>query len=175
MTGRKVWLLGPYSIGLAYYSDAFNKGEPIEESWINRANSQNFAGLVNYENNYQPKAGRYSMGEYSNFTLTPMLQKSLEQIIEWGPENIQNYCSKINSKSIETLREKGCRIEEDSYRAQHLFGVYLPQHINLEKLKSNFKENEVFVSFRGKAIRVSSNVYNDSKDFEQLLSCFNGL
>ena len=28
------WLLGPYSIGLAYYSEAFNSGKPIEDSWL---------------------------------------------------------------------------------------------------------------------------------------------
>jgi len=43
------WLLGPYSIGLAYYSDTFANGFPIEENWINRKNSEDFGGLVNYE------------------------------------------------------------------------------------------------------------------------------
>jgi selenocysteine lyase/cysteine desulfurase len=28
------WLLGPYSIGLAYYSEYFDEGTPIEESWL---------------------------------------------------------------------------------------------------------------------------------------------
>ena len=166
------WLLGPYSFGMAYYSDYFNNGEPIEDSWINRYNSEDFSKLVNYESRYQPKAGRYNMGEYSNFVNTPMLAKSLEQLQEWNPQQIQEYCYQISKKAISELRELGCFIEEDKYRAKHLFGVFLPKHIDLDKLKSKFKEQNIFVSFRGEAIRVSCNVYNDEGDFEKLVSCF---
>jgi selenocysteine lyase/cysteine desulfurase len=166
------WLLGPYSFGMAYYSDYFNDGEPIENNWINRFNSEDFSGLVNYESRYQPKAGRYNMGEYSNFVNTPMLAKSLEQLEEWNPQQIQEYCHEISKKAISELRELGCFIEEDRYRAKHLFGVYLPKHIDLDKLKSKFKEQNIFVSFRGEAIRVSCNVYNDEGDFQRLVACF---
>ncbi len=166
------WMLGPYSMGMAYYSDAFNNGEPIEESWINRYNSEDFTGLVNYESRYQPKAGRYNMGEYSNFINTPMLIKSIEQLLEWKPKNIQTYCDAISKSAIDQLRNLGCFIEDDDYRTKHLFGVYLPEHIDLEKLKVNFSDNNIFVSFRGNAIRISPNVYNDEADFERLIGCF---
>ena len=166
------WMLGPYSMGMAYYSDVFNDGEPIEENWINRYNSEDFAGLVNYESRYQPKAGRYNMGESSNFINTPMLIKSIQQLSEWQPQNIQNYCDTISKSAIEQLRNIGCYIEEDNYRTKHLFGVYLPDHIDLEQLKSRFNENNIFVSFRGNAIRVSPNVYNNEGDFERFIDCF---
>jgi len=166
------WLMGPYSFGMAYYSDYFNDGEPIEDSWINRYNSEDFSGLVNYESRYQPKAGRYNMGEYSNFVNTPMLAKSLEQLKEWQPENIQNYCHEISKKAITELRELGCFIEEDAYRAKHLFGVYLPKNIDLDALKDKFAAQNIYVSFRGDAIRISCNVYNDESDFKRLVACF---
>ncbi len=169
------WLLGPYSIGLAYYSDAFNDGEPIEENWINRKNSEVFGGLVNYEEQYQPKAERYNVGEMSNFSLTPMLIKAIEQLNEWGAENIQEYCKKISEKVIKELRNLGCFIEDDNYRAYHLFGIYLPDNINLSNLKAEFDKNNIFVSFRGNAIRVSPNVYNTEEDFEKLLGCFKNI
>jgi len=166
------WLLGPYSTGLAYYSDSFSEGIPIEENWINRKNSENFGGLVNYEEQYQPKSGRYNVGEMSNFSLTPMLIKSIEQLINWEPVNIQSYCKSISNKVVQELRKLDCFVEDDAYRAQHLFGIYLPKHINLEKLKTEFNKKKVFISFRGNAIRVSPNVYNLEKDFEILLKCF---
>jgi len=166
------WLLGPYSFGMTYLSDYFNEGEPIEESWINRYNSEDFSGLVNYENRYQPKAGRYNMGEYSNFTNTPMLAKSLEQLEAWNPKNIQEYCHQISKKAIFQLRELGCFIEDDTYRAKHLFGVYLPKNIDLDRLKTKFTAQNIYVSFRGNAIRVSCNVYNDEGDFEKFVNCF---
>ena len=43
------WLLGPYGSGLAYYNSVFDNGKPIEESWINRKNSEDFSNLINYE------------------------------------------------------------------------------------------------------------------------------
>ncbi len=169
------WLLGPYSIGLAYFSDYFSDGIPIEENWINRKNSENFGGLVNYEEQYQPKSGRYNVGEMSNFSLTPMLINSIDQLHVWGIDNIQNYCKNISTKVVSELRNLGCFIEDDSYRAHHLFGIYLPSHINLEKLKAEFNKNSVFVSFRGNAIRVSPNVYNTEEDFEIFLNCFKNI
>jgi len=170
--GGYKWLLGPYSIGLAYYSNEFCKGEPIEENWINRKNSENFAGLVNYENDYQPKAGRFNVGEMSNFALTPMLIKSIEQLLKWKPENIQKYCKKISKNAIKELQNLGCFIEDEDFRSSHLFGIYLPKNINLEKLKTKFDKNNIYISFRGNAIRVSPHLYNTTEDFEKLVNCF---
>ncbi|WP_103069700.1 aminotransferase class V-fold PLP-dependent enzyme [Aquimarina sediminis] len=166
------WLLGPYSTGVAYYSDSFNNGTPIEHNWMNRYNSEDFAGLTQYEDRYQEKAARYSVGESSNFVLTPMLIRAIEQLIEWSPLAIQKYCKTISTTAVQQLKELGCFIEDDPYRAHHLFGIYLPDHINLEKLKSTLKQENVFVSFRGTAMRVSSNVYNSSADFDKLIKQF---
>ncbi len=170
------WLLGPYSIGLAYYSDAFcSNGIPIEENWINRKNSENFTGLVNYESDYQPKAGRFNVGEMSNFTLTPMLIKSIEQLLIWKPKNIQQYCHEISKDAIEQLQNLGCYIEDATYRSSHLFGIYLPKNINLEKLKTEFFKNNIYVSYRGNAIRISPHLYNSKDDFSKLVACFKNI
>ena len=34
------WLLGPYSVGLAYFGPAFDDGTPLEENWIARRGSE---------------------------------------------------------------------------------------------------------------------------------------
>ena len=99
--GGYKWLLGPYSIGMAYYNDTFNEGKPIEENWMNRLYSEDFSGLTKYEDNYQEKAARYSVGESSNFILTPMLIKAIDQLIDWNPQNIQAFLWKI--KNLEPL------------------------------------------------------------------------
>lgn len=166
------WLMGAYGLGLAYFSECFNDGNPIEENWINRFNSQYFADLVNYESRYQPYAGRYNMGEVSNFIATPMLTRAIEQLLVWQPQNIQEYCHNISNDAITELRQLGCFIEEDENRAKHLFGVYLSKNIDLINLKSKFQAQKVYVSFRGKAIRVAPNVYNTKADFDKLVNCF---
>jgi selenocysteine lyase/cysteine desulfurase len=169
------WLLGPYSMGLAYYGEYFDDGKPVEENWINRLDSENFSGLVNYEAQYQPGAMRYSMGEQSNFILAPMALTAIEQINRWGVENIQAYCRSITESSINGLREKGFLIEELPWRASHLFGIRHSHQIDLEKLKQNLHKNKILVSVRGDAIRVSPNVYNDEEDLARLLKTLSAI
>jgi selenocysteine lyase/cysteine desulfurase len=163
------WLLGPYSIGLAYYGTYFDHGTPIEENWINRKLSEDFAALVHYQNEYQPGALRYEVGERSNFILSPMMTAALKQINQWSPKNIQAYCAKISREPIEQLREAGFWVEEETFRANHLFGVRLPVSADLEKVKRNLKRNKISISVRGDAFRVSPNVYNSESDLMKLV------
>ena len=166
------WLLGPYSLGLAYFGERFHNGTPIENNWMNHKDSENFANLVNYNLEFKPKAVRYDVGESSNFILTPMLSEALKQLLIWTPEAIQQYCKKLCEVPIRRLQEAGYFIEEPDDRAHHLFGIYLPEDKNIEELKSLISGKNIFVSYRGQAIRVAPNVYNDAADLEKLLSCF---
>jgi selenocysteine lyase/cysteine desulfurase len=162
------WLLGPYSIGLAYYGEYFDAGKPIEESWMNRLNSEDFSGLVNYENKYQPGLLRYEVGEHSNFILIPMMIKALEQLGKWGVARIQEYCKSITAESISKLKEKGFVIEDDAYRGSHLFGIRLPQGVDLNQVKASLLKHKIYVSVRGNSIRVAPNIYNTEKDLQKL-------
>ena len=165
------WLMGPYSIGLAYYGEYFDGGKPIEENWINRLDSENFAGLINYQDQYHEGALRYEVGEHSNFILAPMLLKALEQVNEWRPKNIQEYCKTITARPVEILKEAGYWIEADRYRSHHLFGVRVPEEKDMQKIKARIRRNKISVSFRGDAIRVAPHVYNTEKDMMKLVAC----
>lgn len=158
------WLLGPYSIGVAYYGEYFNDGQPIEENWINRKGSEDFSSLIRYQPEYQPGALRYEVGEHSNFVLVPMLHKALTQLNRWGVENIQEYCNHISQEMVKKLRENSCWIEDENYRGAHLIGVRLPTSVDSEKLKAALLKNRIYVSYRGDAIRVAPNIYNDERD-----------
>jgi len=164
------WLMGPYSIGLAYYGEYFDDGKPIEENWINRLGSENFAGLVNYQSNYQSGALRYEVGEHSNFILLPMMLAALKQINAWNPQDIQAYCAKITRKPIQLLREKGFWVEEEAFRGHHLFGIRFPKGLDITLLKQRLHKSKISVSFRGDAIRVSPNLYNDEKEMMKLVT-----
>jgi selenocysteine lyase/cysteine desulfurase len=163
------WLMGPYSLGLAYYGEYFDSGKPVEENWINRLHSENFAGLVNYATEYQPGALRYEVGEHSNFILLPMLLEALKQINQWKPKAIQQYCAQITKKPIKLLQEAGYWIEDEKYRGHHLFGLRLPADADSDKIKKALIKNKISVSFRGDAIRVSPNVYNTETDLMKLV------
>lgn len=162
------WLLGPYSIGLAYYGEYFNDGKPVENSWMNRLYSEDFAALINYQTSYQPGALRYEVGEHSNFILIPMLLKAVEQINKWGAGRIQEYCRSITAESILKLKEKGFIIEDEAWRGSHLFGIRLPEGVNLDTVKAALLKKKIYVSVRGSSIRVAPNVYNTEKDLQKL-------
>lgn len=169
--GGYKWLMGPYSLGLAYYGEHFDHGTPIEDNWINRLNSREFSLLTKYQENFEPKAARYGVGESSNFILVPMLIKALEQLLEWGPANVQAYCSELVTNPIAEIRQKGHWVEEADWRASHLFGIYLQDQDKLGDIKAKLLQNNIHVSYRGKAIRISPNVYNTPADLNALLNC----
>ncbi len=171
ITASYKWLLGPYSIGMAYYNDRFNNGRPIEESWLNRIESDDFANLVDYQEVYRSGAIRYEVGEAPNFILLPMMIAGMQQLLEWTPQKIQAYCHSIVSDSIDNLRGAGYIISNE-HMAYHLFGIRLPASINIETVKSTLAEENIIVSYRGDAIRVSPSVYNDISEvvaFEEVL------
>jgi selenocysteine lyase/cysteine desulfurase len=162
------WLLGPYGTGLAYYGEQFDGGIPIEENWINRLNSEHFEALVNYQPAYKPKAHRYCVGESSQFIAVPMLLASIGLLLEWGVENIRDYCREISGIALEELKRMGCRVEDESWRCGHLFGIRFPEGVDLQQLSKEVAARKVFVSFRGNAMRVSPHVYNDGADLAKL-------
>jgi len=165
------WLLGPYSIGLAYYGPYFDEGAPIENSWLNRKDSDQFEHLAQYQKDYRPKAARYNVGEYSNFINLSILDMGIQQILAWQPQNIQNYCKHLLSEYLPVLESLGCIINKPPQLAHHLFGIRLPGYIDTYKLKQYLDQEKVFISIRANAVRVSLNVYNNKRDFEKLIFC----
>lgn len=165
------WLFGPYGCGYAYFGEYFDNGIPIEENWTNRMGSEDMGGLTNYQKEYKSLANRYSVGEQGSFIHIQMQIAALKQIITWTPEAIQEYCYETTINSVRKLRELGCFIVNDEYRAHHLFGILLPEKINTEVLKTKLNENDIYISFRGSYIRVSCHVYNTKEDFQKLAAC----
>ena len=130
------WLLGPYSLSLAWFGDRYLDGIPLEETWIGRRDSENFAGLVDYVDEYQPGALRFDVGQRSNFALIPALSASLDLVLEWRPERVSEYCRALMADAFPRLRELGLRVEDDRWRSPHLFGLGLPEAVDRERLKA---------------------------------------
>jgi selenocysteine lyase/cysteine desulfurase len=163
------WMLGPYSMALSYLGERFSDGVPLEETWIGRKHSEDFQGLVDYEDEYQPGARRYDVGEYSNFILVPMQKRAIEMLLDWKPERISAYCHDLSVPLIARALELGFSVEEDDWRSPHLFGLYMPEGLELRALKTALEERGISVSLRGQALRVSPNVYNEAADVDALI------
>ena len=163
------WLMGPYSLGTLYVGPRYEDGVPLEENWISRRGSEDFGGLVNYEDDYQPGALRYDVGERSNFILVPMLLAGLEMVQQWTPDAIQEYCRALTRSMIDPLRSLGYDVQAESGRAAHLFGIRVPARLQIADIQRRLAARGVSVSTRGNAIRVAPHVYNDAVDVQALL------
>lgn len=163
------WLLGPYSIGVGYFGPRYLDGLPLEETWIAREGSEDFKGLVDYRDGYQPGAVRFDVGERSNFILVPMLVAALRLLHEWRPERIQAYVRGLTRELLDEVRELGYRVEDDLYRTGHLFGIRMPEGLDLDQVKGALDAENVSVSLRGSALRVAPHLFNDGEDMAALL------
>jgi len=167
------WLMGPYSTALGYIHQDFNKGIPLEESWMTRPNSERFERLTQYEEGYKPGAVRFDVGQSSNFILVPMLDEALRQLLEWGIEEIQEYARKLGEPLINHFLGQGVPVDDEVYRAHHLMGLPLPGNTRGEALVGELQARKVFVSLRGDNIRISINVFNTTEDVSELISALN--
>ena len=163
------WLTGPYSLGVAYFGPAFDDGVPLEENWITRRGSDDFAHLASARDEYRPGAVRYDVGERSNFVLLPMLGAALAQVLDWGPATVEAHTRALTVAAAAALRDIGCGIEEDAWRAPHILGVRLPARLDPAPLARELQRRRISVSVRGRALRVAPHLYNDADDLAALV------
>ncbi|MBD2704331.1 aminotransferase class V-fold PLP-dependent enzyme [Spirosoma sp. BT702] len=172
------WLMGPYSLGLAYYGPAFDDGIPLEESWMNRIDSDQFHRLMDYQHTYRPKAYRYNVGEHTHFLQMPMLQAALTQLLDWQPIRIQRYVQQLMAESWPILEQFGYRVEPENGsrgRCHHLVGLWLPQNVDPISIQQALLRENVSVSARANVLRIAPHVYNTSEDVNALVRVLSGI
>jgi selenocysteine lyase/cysteine desulfurase len=163
------WMLGPYGLGYLYVSPRWQEGVPLEHSWITRARSENFAGLVDYTDELQPGARRFDMGEFAQFTMVPMCIAALTQILAWGVDRIQATLSELTHQIEEGVASLGGRTSPAAHRGGHMIGIRLPGGLP-DDLGDRLSEAQVFVSRRGDSIRVAPHLHNTAEDVDRLLT-----
>ena len=171
------WLMGPYSLGLAYYGPAFDDGIPLEEGWMNRLDSNQFHRL-DYQPAYRPKAYRYNVGEQSHFIQMPMLEMALTQLLDWQPKRIQDYAKNLLSDAWPALESLGCRVEPANGsvgRSHHLVGLWLPDHADPMAVSQALQAENVSVSARARVLRIAPHLYNTPADVDALVGVLTGV
>ena len=161
------WLLGPYSLGFMYVGEAYREGVPIEQNWIVRAGSEDFARLVDYRDGYAPGARRYDVGERSNFTLLPMANVAMQQVLDWGVENISETIGTLTDLVEHRAAEHSIGAVVKEHRGRHMIGLHLGPDAPKD-LAGRLAAENVFVSVRGDSVRVSPHLYNTEDDVERL-------
>jgi selenocysteine lyase/cysteine desulfurase len=164
------WLLGPYSFGFLYVAPRRQDGRPIEHNWIARRASEDFAGLVNYQNEFQDGARRFDVGERSNFALMPIADASLKLIAEWTvPAILATLTRRTEEIAARARAELGIESVPSARRAGHYLGLRFPGGIPAD-LPGRLAAQNVHVSVRGAAMRVTPHLWNTDTDVERLFA-----
>lgn len=169
------WLLSPYGMAVAYLGPKMDDKMPLEDGWLNRSDSHDFQHLTKYKDEYRPKARRFEVGEAPDMIRVPMLNSSLQQILEWGPTNIHRYLTELVEPYNAQLQSLGYHLLASAHRCPHLYGIGLPTGIQLKDVQQKLAEQKISVSFRNEVIRVSPNVYNTRDDMAALVAALRDL
>jgi selenocysteine lyase/cysteine desulfurase len=157
------WLFGPYSLGYLYVSPRWQGGIPLEENWIVRAGAEDFSQLVAYQNDYQPGARRFDMGERSNFQLMPLAESALKMILDWQIDEIAPSLAAINSRLADILHRHGFETTPHQWRSPHLMAARSSVH-KASDIAARLKDEKIFVSNRGDWIRIAPHLWIDDHD-----------
>ncbi len=169
VAGGYKWMMGPYSLGFLYVAAQHQDGRPLEQNWIARASSENFARLIDYRDDYQPGARRFDVGERSNFALMPASVAALNQLHHWTVPAIAETLAAKTEAISERARAIGLAPMSASRRAGHFLGVRFPGGVP-EGLPERLAENQVYVSLRGDSLRITPHLYNNEDDIDRLFS-----
>jgi selenocysteine lyase/cysteine desulfurase len=162
------WLLGPYSLGFLYVAPRCQNGQPLEHNWYAREGSQNFGGLIDYPERFQPGARRFDMGEPSNFALLPQAVAAIDQILEWGVPHIADTSGALANDIVRRGAALGLEAAPEALRARHYVGLRASRPLP-ERLSERLAADGIYVSVRGgQTLRVTPHVYNTAADVARL-------
>ncbi len=164
------WLMGPYGTGMLYVAPRHHQGTPIEHNWINRAGSEDFAGLVNYREDFQPGARRFDMGEKANPPLLWGASAGLDFLLEFGVEAIAASLAAQTEAIAARAAALGLEAAPVGTRAPHFLSLSFGPGGAPEGLTERLAAREVHVSLRGSSLRVTPHLYNDAADAEALIA-----
>lgn len=162
------WCLCPYATGFLYAAPHRRDGEPLEEGWVTRKDSENFSALVDYTDEYQPGATRYDMGERANFALMGGVVAALEQLNAWGVAQIEATLSEYNAKLSARLAALGLSPTPDAARGPHFIGASLPDGAP-QDLLARLASEQIYLSERGGSLRITPHLWNTEDDADRLI------
>ena len=161
------WLLGPFALSYLYVAPEHREGRPLEQNWILRAGSEDFARLVDYRDDYQPGARRFDMGQRTSFQLVPMAIAALEQLLEWKPPRIAATLADLNAGLAERLGAIGLEPLPAERRGPHMLGVGLPAAARAAA-PAALADAGCFAAVRGNSLRISPHLHNTPEEAERL-------
>jgi selenocysteine lyase/cysteine desulfurase len=168
------WLLGPFGLGYLYVAPEHRDATPIEQNWIVREGSEDFARLVEYRDTYQPGARRFDVGERSQFELVPMAVAALEQLTAWEVGRVAEALAVLTASIAERAAALGLDVAPPDARGPHLLGLRLPDAVRSRALGA-LRAAGVYASMRGDVLRVAPHLHVTDDDVDRLVDALGDL
>jgi selenocysteine lyase/cysteine desulfurase len=161
------WLLGPFALGYLYVAEDRRDGVPLEENWISRLGSEDFAALTDYQGRYQPGARRFDVGQRTAFETTPMAVAALRQLLDWEVPRITATLGRVTGRIQREVEALGLTLTS-SDRVPHMLGIGLPDQARA-RVAGALADAGVFAGARGSSLRVSPHLWTTDQDIERLV------
>jgi selenocysteine lyase/cysteine desulfurase len=162
------WLLGPLGVGCLYVDRRYRDGEPLEENWINREGSDDFAALVNYTDEYRPGARRFDVGQRTSFGLVPMAIAAAEQLLDWTIAEVGSSLREVTDQIAQRAADLGFAVPATDQRGPHMLGIALPPDAT-RRLARRLADEGVVASIRGTSLRIAPHLHTTQSDVDRLL------
>jgi selenocysteine lyase/cysteine desulfurase len=162
------WLLGAVGVGYLYVDERHRSGEPLEENWAGRVGADDFSALVDYQDEYQPGARRFDMGERPNFGLVPMAIAAIDQVLAWGVPDIAAALGAVTDEIAERSGALGLAPSARDERGPHMLGLDLPPEA-MDRVAEALARNGVVVSVRGRSLRIAPHLHTHAGDVDRLI------
>jgi selenocysteine lyase/cysteine desulfurase len=161
------WLLGPFALGYLYVAEDRRDGLPLEENWISRLGSEDFAALVDYQDRYQPGARRFDVGQRTHFETTPMAVAALRQLLDWEVPRIAATLGRLTGRIQREVEAIGLPLTTGD-RVPHMLGIGLPDRAR-GAVAGALADAGVFAGVRGSSLRISPHLWTTDQDIERLV------
>jgi selenocysteine lyase/cysteine desulfurase len=163
------WLLGPYGLSFMYAAPKHQDGLPLEDHLFNHGGVDSITGGLAYPDGFTKGARRYDAGEYLSLITLPMIQTALKQIEDWQPARISATIAPVTARIAEGCAALGLRMAAPEYRTPHILGLRNDAGFPAD-IQARLGAENVYVSARGGAVRVSPYVFNDLDDADAFVA-----
>lgn len=161
------WLLSPNSCGFLYVADRWLSGQPFELNLETRIHAIPMEYSLDHQSKLKSNATRFDHGGANNVICQPIINIALQQIIDWGPENIHEYLVGLIDKTAKMATARGYGVPAKQFRIGHFIGIQPAKKFEIGLAKQVMDKN-VHISLRLGKIRISPYLFNGESDIEKL-------
>ncbi len=167
------WLFGPYGTGFFYARREWQERLRVRDGrWLAVEGAENFNQLPRQNWRLVPDARRWDATEVSNWLNLSAVKASAEFLLRVGVRTIEEHTRRRGCHLVERLPRDRCVLRSPAEPARR--GPYVCVAARTaEKTRALWealRQQKIFVSLRGDALRVAPNIYNRESDIDQLLA-----